>query len=225
MYINEHVSTYEEIYEHINYVSKWTCINIRWSILTYKPFRYININKHKINWRRYKIIGHLDGGIPVTARTVMMVSGSKRKRGRRPAILKKKLTNDLRNIAMIADIDGTNVLDDIRKMDKYTYHRMTLGLWINYYYILFIHSSSEYILTLLTQSCQYQVFRCSIRFVGIAWWSNAEKGNLKLKETFTIVLLCFYSSIFSKFFRDFVFKKLTKSNQQLLSLDLLKNCR
>ena len=64
----------------------------------------------------------------MTARTVMMVSGSKRKRGRRPAILKKKLTNDLRNIAMIADIDGTNVLDDIRKMDKYTYHRMTLGL-------------------------------------------------------------------------------------------------
>ena len=54
----------------------------------------------------------------------MMMSNSKRKRGRPPSTLKNKLTNDLRDAERIAGINGTNILGGIRKIDKHTllYH-------------------------------------------------------------------------------------------------------
>ena len=55
----------------------------------------------------------------------MITSDSKRKIP--PAALKKTLKNDSRNIARIAGIDGTNVLDGIGIMDENMYRRITVG--------------------------------------------------------------------------------------------------
>ena len=39
-----------------------------------------------------------------------------------------KRSNDVRNMARIAGIDGKHVLDGIRKMGKNTHRRITMGL-------------------------------------------------------------------------------------------------
>ena len=59
---------------------------------------------------------------------VMRTSDSKRKRGRPSATWKDLLKNDLRNMARIAGIDGTNILYDIRKIDKNvsSYHNRSM---------------------------------------------------------------------------------------------------
>lgn len=49
------------------------------------------------------------------------------------------------HIARVAGTDGTNVLVEIRRMDKSTYRRITMGLRLYDYYLLFILTPNEYI--------------------------------------------------------------------------------
>lgn len=49
---------------------------------------------------------------------VMMMHDSKRKNGRPATTLKNTLKNDLRNISMLAGINGTNFLDGTGRMEK-----------------------------------------------------------------------------------------------------------
>ena len=74
----------------------------------------------------------------------MIMRDSRRKRGRPAALLKNTLTNDLRNIARIAGIDGTNVLNKIGKLDKNKYRRFTIGLLLDDYCLSF-HTKLIYI--------------------------------------------------------------------------------